>query len=85
VFCQDAANDVLVNLDTEGMRDLLSDAHATEFRVAHPHLDDCGNEFEGWPLRSRFTSMSGGRKEQTVLAIDQRPVKLEQRRGLEDC
>jgi hypothetical protein len=63
VLSRDAANDVLPNLDTEGMRDLLSDAHPTELRVAHLHFDDCGNEFGGWILRSWFTSMISGRKQ----------------------
>jgi hypothetical protein len=68
---------MLVDLDAEGLRDLLCDAHATELRVAHLHLDDCANEFRGGSFRTGLTAMACRREENPVFAIDQCLVELE--------
>ena len=41
----DPTHDILVNLDTEGMRDLLGDLSATKARIAPFHFNDGGNQF----------------------------------------
>jgi len=56
---QSAVNDVLVDLDTEGMRDLLRDAHATNLWVAQLNLDDWGCEFSRKSLRTELAPMRG--------------------------
>ena len=47
MFGEHAANDLLVDRDTERARDLLGDAHATALGMALLHLDDCRDEFRG--------------------------------------
>ena len=72
------AHDIFVDLDAKGVRDLLGDAHATEARIAPLHLDDGGDELRGGTFGTGLAAMRRGRKEQVVLTIHQRPVKLEQ-------
>ena len=54
---EDAAHDILVDLDFEAMRDLLSDAHAAETRIAPLHLDDGRDEFRGRTFGTGFAAM----------------------------
>ena len=43
-------HNIFVDVDAEGVRDLLGDAHAAETRIAPLHLDDGRDEFRGGPL-----------------------------------
>src|SRR5437870_2391452 len=61
------------------MRDLLSDAHAAETRIAPLRLDDGRNEFRGRTFGTGLTSTRRGRKKQAVFPIYQGFVELEQR------
>ena len=45
-----AAYDIFVDLDANGVRDLLGDAQAAESGVAAFHLHDCRDEFRGGPF-----------------------------------
>ena len=44
VFRKHAANDIFVDLDAEGIRDLLGDPHVAETRIALLHLNDGGDD-----------------------------------------
>jgi len=85
VFGKYAAHDIFVDLDAKGVRDLLGDAYATEARIAPLHLDDDGDELRGRTFGTGFAAMRRGRKEQLVLMIHQRPVKLEQCSRLDEA
>jgi len=51
-----AANDIFVDVDAEGMRNLLGDAYTAELGVAALQLDDRRDEFcRGLSLRSRLS------------------------------
>ena len=78
VFRKHAANDIFVDLDAEGIRDLLGDPHVAETRIAPLHLDDGRDEFRGRTFGTGFAAMQRTGKEQPVFSIHQRPVKLEQ-------
>ena len=60
MLLQDAAHDILVDLDTEGIRDLLRDFETPEPRIAAFHLDHGGNELCGGSLGPRFCTALGG-------------------------
>ena len=47
MFREHAANDIFVDLDAEGMSDLLGDSRVSETRIALLHLDDGRDEFRG--------------------------------------
>jgi len=78
VLREHAANDIFVDLDPEGMGDLLGDAHTAKLRIAPLHLYDGADEFRGRTFRTRFAARRRGRKEQPLFPIHQGPVKLEQ-------
>ena len=50
VHGQDSTNDVLVDLETECLVDLLRDPGTTKARIATLHLDDGIDEFLGRPF-----------------------------------
>src|SRR5438552_11079058 len=77
VSVKDTAHDILVDLDSEGMSDLLSDSHAAETRIAPLHFDDGRDELGGWSFQTRPAAMRRGRKEQAVFPLHQRLVELE--------
>ena len=66
---EDAAHDILVDLDCEGMRNLLRDSHTAETRIAPLHLDDGRDEFRGRTFGTGFARMRRGRKEQAVFGL----------------
>ena len=57
VLRKHAANDILVDLDAEGMRDLLGDAQVAELGIAGLHLDDRRDDFQRWPFRAGLASL----------------------------
>lgn len=57
MFREYAANDIFVDLDAEGMRDLLGDPHVAETRIAAIHLDDGRDEFGGRAFGTGFAAM----------------------------
>jgi hypothetical protein len=79
-----AAHDISVDVDAEGMRDLLRDAYAAELGIAVLKLHDRRDEFHRRTFRTGSAPRGRGRKEQAVFSIDQGLVKLEQRRGLDE-
>src|SRR5882672_9450800 len=56
VLREHAADNILVNLDAEGMSDLLRDADTAELGIAALRLDDCRNKLGGWTSRARLSS-----------------------------
>jgi hypothetical protein len=78
VLSKHAANDIFVDLDAEGMSDLLGDAHVPETRIPPLHLHDGRDEFHGRTFGTGFAAMQQTGKEQPVFSIHQCPVTLEQ-------
>src|SRR5450631_191151 len=79
VLGEDAPNDVLVDLNAKGERDLQGDAHAAKPRVALLELDDGGDEFRGWTFGAGFAARRRrGGEEPAVLPFHQGLVELEQ-------
>jgi hypothetical protein len=54
---EDAADDILVDLDSEGVSDLLGDSPAAETRIAPLHVDDGRDELGGWSFRAGLTAV----------------------------
>ena len=84
VFRKHAANDIFVDLDAEGMRDLLGDAYTAEPGVAALQLNDRRDEFCRWTFGAGVAATVAGGKEQTIFTIDQCLVELEQRCRLDE-
>src|SRR6516165_8767930 len=74
---QDAANNILVDLDAESQRDLLGNAGAAPVGITPFHGNDGVDEFLLRSLRARPTPALG-RKQQAVLPFFQRLVEIEQ-------
>ena len=74
-----AANDIVVDLDAEGIRDLLGDPHVAETRIVPFHLYNGRDEFRGRTFGTGFAAMRRGRKEKAVFPIDQCLVEFNQR------
>src|SRR6516164_4054525 len=83
VMAQDAANNILVDLDTESQRDLLGNAEAAPVWITPFHGNDGVDEFLLRSLRARPTPALG-RKQQAVLSFFQRVVGIEQSRSLQN-
>jgi len=81
VLSEDATHDVLVDLDAERMSHLLSNARTTEAWIAVLHFEDRCDEFLRGPFRP-WSLTGSGREQQSVFPLDQRPMKAQQRRGL---
>src|SRR3954454_3465831 len=79
---QDATNQILVDLDTESQRDLLSNAGTTPIRVAPFHCNDGIDEFRVRSLWAR-PLVAFGRKQNSVLSFAQQAVKMQQRGRLQ--
>ena len=74
----ESIHDILVDLDAEGMSDLLGDAHTAKLGIAPLHLDDGSDEFRARTFGSGFAAMRRGGKEQAIFAIHQGIVEPEQ-------
>jgi hypothetical protein len=70
VLGQHTANDILVDVDPEGMRDLLGDAQVSEPGIAPLDLDDRRDELQRWAFGAGFAAMRRGREQQGVLPFD---------------
>ena len=79
---QYATDDILVDIDTEGKRDLLGDAPAAEARVPSFHLDDHGDQLRRRPFGSWLTTPFGC-EQQAVLPFHERPMEAQDRGGLQ--
>jgi hypothetical protein len=57
---------IFVDVNAEGMRDLLGDADTAEFGISALELNDRRDEFRGRTFGAGFAAMRGGGKEQAV-------------------
>jgi len=83
VNAQDAANNILVDLDAESQRDLLSNAGTSPVEIAPFHCKDGGDEVFLRTLWARPTP-SLGRKQYVVLSFPQHIVETQQRGRLQN-
>src|SRR3954453_17967468 len=74
---EDAANNILVDLDTESQRDLLGDTGTAPLGIAPFHGDDGVDEFSSRSLGAR-PRPARGRKQQAVLSFAQQAVEMQQ-------
>jgi hypothetical protein len=63
------------------MSHLPGNARTAEARIAALHFEDRRDEFLRGPFGT-WPSPGSGREQQSVFPLDQRPVKAQQRRGL---
>src|SRR5262245_62959276 len=77
------ANDILVDLDAESQRDLLSDAGTTPGGIATFHCNGGIDEILPRPLRARPTPVLG-RKQHPVLSFPEDTVEMQQSRRLQN-
>jgi len=78
---EDAAHDVFVDLDPKRVRNLLGNSRTTEARIAVLHFEDRRDEILRGPF-GPWSLTGSGREQQSIFPLDQRPVKAQQRRGL---
>ena len=74
---QDTANNILVDLDAESQRDLLSNAGTAPAGITPFHCNDGVDEFFLRSLRARPTPALG-RKQHAVLSFPQHAVEMQQ-------
>jgi hypothetical protein len=74
---QDTANDILVDLHSEGQRNLLCDSRAPPAGIASFHFHDGVDQFLFGSLRTGLVPTSGG-KQHTVLSFGQHVVEMQQ-------
>jgi hypothetical protein len=79
VLREHTTHDIFVDVDAEGMRDLLGDAYTAEPGVAALQLNDRRDEFCRGTFGPGLATMRRGGKEQAVFPIHQGFVELEQR------
>ena len=70
-----AAHDIFIDLDAEGVGDLLGNALIAESGVTKLHFDDRRDEFRRGTLRTGFGSSSRGGKQPAIFALDQRSME----------
>src|ERR1700704_3994107 len=83
VFREHAADDVFVDIDAKGMRNLLCDAGTANTGVAALELDDRVDEFLRWSFWSG-APMTSRREKPPVFAFLERLVESQQGSGLQD-
>jgi hypothetical protein len=74
---QDTANNILVDLHSEGQRNLLRDSRTPPAGIAPFHLDDGVDQFLLGSFRTGMAPTSGG-KQSAVLSFGQHVVELQQ-------
>lgn len=74
MLLEDPSDHVFIDLNAEGMRNLLGNLEVTKSGVPSFHLHDRGYQFRGRPFGARLSSALRGIK-QPVLALDQGFVK----------
>ena len=83
--CENSANDVLVDVDTEGQGNLLGNAWASPTWIALLHFNNGTNQIRAWAFRSRPRSAFCG-KQKPVFSMNQSAMKVEKRRWFHhDC
>src|SRR5664279_2747224 len=83
--CEDSANDVLVDVETEGQGNLLGNAWASPTWIALLHFNNGTNQIRAWAFRSRPRSAFCG-KQKPVFSMNQSAMKVEKRRWFHhDC
>ncbi|MDQ3564124.1 MAG: hypothetical protein M3436_08295 [Pseudomonadota bacterium] len=55
---QNAADDIFVDLNTKGVRDLLCNLPTTQAGITSFHFNDRRNDFFRWPLGTRTATLS---------------------------
>jgi hypothetical protein len=80
---QDAADNILVDVDREGERDLLGNAGTAPAGIAPFHCYNRINEVLLRSLRTR-PMPALGRKQQAILSFSQQAVEMQQSRGLQN-
>src|SRR5450759_3255255 len=76
---EDAAYDILFDLDAERMGYLLGNARTTEARIAVLHFEDRCDEILRGPFRP-WSLTGSGSEQQAIFPLEQRPMKAQQRR-----
>src|SRR5436190_7112808 len=83
VFREHPADDVFVDIDAKGTRNLLCDAETANTGIAALELDDRVNEFLRWPFWAGASMTTRGEKP-TIFAFLERLVESQQGSGLQD-
>jgi hypothetical protein len=83
VLGKDPPDHVLIDVNPEGMGNLLGDPGAAEAGVPALHFNDDLDDILRWPLGARLPSVPG-RVEQPALPLLECVVKAQERRGPED-
>ena len=82
---QNPANHILINRSSESQVDLLGDTRTSPGRIALFHFDNGPDQIRRWSFRSGLGSVFW-RKQQPILSLHQRAMKIQQCRWLEgDC
>ena len=71
VLCEHTTNDVLVNLDAEGVRDLLGNPYTAESGISALHLDDRRDECCRRTFGAGFAATVAGGKESSIFPVHQ--------------
>jgi hypothetical protein len=74
---QDTANNIPVDLLSEGQRNLLRDSRTPPAGIASFHFHDCVGQFRIGSFRTRQVPTSGG-KQQAEFSFDQQVVEMQQ-------
>src|SRR5436190_1769570 len=81
VFREHPADDIFVDIDAEGMHNLLCDAGTANTGIAAFEFDDCVDEYLRWPFWAR-APMTSRREKPPIFAFLERLVELQQGSGL---
>src|SRR5712691_1318647 len=83
VFREHPADDVFVDFDAKGVRNLLCDAGTANTGIAALELDDRTDEFFRWPFWSG-APMTTRREKPPIFAVLERLMESQQGSGLQD-
>src|SRR5438094_2216033 len=83
VFREHPADDVFVDIDTKGVRNLLGDARTANTRIAAFELYDRVDEFLRWPFWAGMP-MTSRREKPPIFAFLECLVESQQGSGLQD-
>ena len=78
---QHAVHDVLIDVDFERVRDDAVNPRTAEPRIARLELDDSLDQCVARPLRSGLLRARARREQSAILAMHQRLMKRQERRG----
>ena len=77
MHCQNSADDIFVDIHTEGQRDLLGDSGTAPTRITPFRFNDGIDEFFGRSFGARPTPLIG-RKQEAVLSFDEHVMETQQ-------